>query len=366
MLNRALFPRLTQLAVAMLLPAQFFLMGINQCNPNDADGDDWTVDEGDCDDTNPNVNPDATEVCNGIDDNCDSVIDEGVMRTFYADNDGDGFGDATSTTEACTPPNGYVDNPGDCDDTKATTNPNAVEICDDVDNDCDNVPDDGLATSTYYRDMDKDGFGNAYNSVDDCAQPDGYVTNSGDCNDNNASINPTATETCDQADNNCNGTVDEGVTATYYQDADGDGYGNSTTTIQACTQPTGYSTVNTDCNDTNKNIYPGANEICDNKDQDCDGSVDEGLPTNTYYQDSDNDGYGRATSTVTACARPAGYAAVSGDCNDNNAAVNPGATEVCNSIDDDCDLSIDEGLRITYYQDSDADTYGNSSVSVSA
>jgi hypothetical protein len=72
--------------------------------------------DGDCDDTDGNVYPGATEVCNGVDDNCDGNVDEGVLQTFYLDSDGDTYGDAGTSTQACSAPSGYVSNDGDCDD----------------------------------------------------------------------------------------------------------------------------------------------------------------------------------------------------------------------------------------------------------
>jgi len=80
----------------------------------------------------------------------------------------------------------------------------------------------------------------------------------------------------------------------------------------------------------------------------------------TYYQDNDNDTYGNPSVSQTTCTgAPAGYVANNTDCNDNNSAVHPGATEVCNTIDDNCNGQIDEGVQSTFYADADNDSYGN-------
>lgn len=134
---------------------------------------------------------------------------------------------------------------------------------------------DICTTYTYYADQDNDGFGNSAIQVEACLKPDGYVTNSSDCNDNDPNIFPGAQELCDGIDNNCGGGIDEGVTSTFYLDNDGDYFG-STTSIQACFAPSGYVSNNLDCNDNNANINPDAIETCDGLDNNCVGGVDEG------------------------------------------------------------------------------------------
>ncbi|MBK8820415.1 MAG: putative metal-binding motif-containing protein [Saprospiraceae bacterium] len=106
-------------------------------------------------------------------------------------------------------------------------------------------------------------------------------------------------------------------------------------------------------------MNPGATEICNGLDDDCDGDIDEGVQ-NTYYADTDNDGYGDASVTTMACSPPNGYVADNTDCNDNNVLVNPGATEICNGLDDDCDGEVDEDVLNTFYADNDLDGYGSS------
>ena len=175
--------------------------------------------------------------------------------------------------------------------------------------------------TTWYADTDTDGFGDASNTTSACTQPAGYVANSTDCDDSNIAINPAAVEVCDGIDNDCDGSVDEGVLTTYYRDADNDGYGDSGDSQQACSAPAGYVANSTDCDDSNIAINPAAVEVCDGIDNDCDGSVDEGVLT-TWYADADSDGLGDATDSQQACSSPAGYVADSSDLCDDLAASN--------------------------------------------
>ena len=324
----------------------------------------FVADNTDCNDADAVVNPGATEVCNGIDDNCDGNTDEGVETTFYADADGDGYGDAGSTTSACSAPEGYVADNTDCNDADAAVNPGATEVCNGVDDNCDGNIDEGVET-TFYADADGDGYGDAGSSVSACSAPEGYVGDNTDCNDSDAAVNPGATEVCNGVDDNCDGNIDEGVETTFYADADGDGYGDAGSTTSACSPPEGYVTDNTDCNDADAAVNPGATEVCNGVDDNCDSNIDEGVET-TFYADADGDGYGDAGSTTSACSAPEGYVADNTDCNDGDASVNPGATEVCNGVDDNCDGNIDEGVETTFYADADGDGYGDAGSSVSA
>ena len=145
---------------------------------------------------------------------------------------------------------------------------------------------------------------------------------------------------------------------TFYLDSDGDGYGDTKKTVLACTPPKGYAKQGGDCDDSNKEIYPGALEKCNKKDDNCNYFIDEGLTKNVYYKDNDGDGFG-STSTVQDCMPPTGFVTLTGDCNDNNAAINPGATEACNEVDDNCNGFKDEGLtKKVYFKDVDGDGYG--------
>jgi hypothetical protein len=139
----------------------------------------------------------------------------------------------------------------------------------------------------------------------------------------------------------------------YYVDADGDGFGDEATGVETCAQPANTVNIGGDCDDLNDQIYPGAVEICDNEDNNCDGNTDEGLPSITYYEDLDEDGFGSNVSSVSCDSLGLGYSLVTGDCDDDNDQVYPGATEVLdNGIDENCDgmdnyVGLTEAAAIT-------------------
>ncbi len=219
--------------------------------------------------------------------------------------------------------------------------------------------------STYYQDNDEDTYGNSAVTIMACAAPFNYADIGGDCDDGNAAINPGATETCNGVDDDCDTQIDEGVLLTFYPDNDGDTYGNSAMSAQACSAPSGYIATGGDCNDGNAAINPGATETCNGVDDNCDTQIDESVLL-TFYPDNDGDTYGDSAMGSQACSAPSGYIATGGDCNDTNPSINPAATETCNGMDDNCDTQVDEGVLLTFYQDSDADTYGNLLVPIQA
>jgi hypothetical protein len=228
----------------------------------------------------------GVEVCNGIDDDCDGAVDDGIALVVdcRTDADADGFGVGATTAQCfdasriafggC--PAGYTNTPTlDCNDINPAIRPSAPEICNLVDDDCDGVADDGVQTA-YYRDVDGDFFG-AGTPVFSCFAPSGgFVANDGDCNDMNRAISPAAPELCDGIDQDCDGTADDGVTINYYLDGDGDGFGFGAPR-NACIAPPGYVANNADCNDRASMVRPGASELCDGVvDDDCDGVADDG------------------------------------------------------------------------------------------
>ena len=232
----------------------------------------------DCNDGDSEINPDVFEVCDGIDNNCSGVIDDGLpLYTYFFDFDNDGYGDALNTIDTClsVAPAGFVANADDCNDSMAEINPDIVEVCDGVDNNCSGEIDEGLPLFTYFFDSDNDGYGDFGVSLDTCIMnpPSGYVRNADDCNDAMAEINPDIVEVCDGIDNNCSGAADEGLPKNrYYLDFDNDGFGDESNFIDTCIMvpPAGFVVSFDDCNDDDASIYPGAQDIPDNGiDEDC-------------------------------------------------------------------------------------------------
>jgi uncharacterized protein (TIGR03382 family) len=265
-----------------------------------------------------------------VDDGCDDL-------------DGDGY-------ESCDDGSG-----DDCDDTDASINPGEDELCNDIDDDCDGDVDESSAVDaeTWYLDADADGYGDPAHFTTSCEAPSGYSPDDTDCDDTTAAVFPGATETCNLVDDDCDGVTDPSTSTdavTWYEDADGDGYGGTGTTA-ACTVPSGYVATSTDCDDSRATVNPGATERCNTRDDDCDGTVDEGDAADapTWYLDADGDGYGLSGVSTPSCSAPAGYSATAGDCDDGDSAFHPGATELCTDTSDyNCDGSLS-------YEDKDAD-----------
>ncbi len=229
-------------------------------------------------------------------------------------------------------------------------NPECVpveEICNGMDENCNGVADDALLFLNYYNDADADGFGDpATSPVFSCAAIAGKAADNSDCNDADNSIHPGAAEVCNALDDDCTGLSDDGLMfLNYYADTDMDGYGDMLDTgISSCSAIAGLVINNTDCNDADNTIYPGAAEICNAMDENCNGINDDGIAFAMYYTDADADTYGsNADAGISSCSVIAGASLNNLDCNDMNAAVHPGVTEICNSIDDNCNGATDDG-----------------------
>ena len=402
----------------------------------------------DCDDFRAGINPGAIEECDGIDNDCDGQADEGLREVlFFLDADSDGYGDPDTSNgiTSCAPPPGYVGNRSDCDDTNAGISPDAIEVCDEVDNNCNNLIDDQDAqldiksANVWHVDADSDSFGDGSfelgTFIQQCASPGpNFVLNAEDCDDDSDLINPNANETCNRIDDDCDKLIDDSdpdlnpaLQSLWYEDADLDGAGNPKSTTLACFQPWFYVDDNTDCDDTepcitdpapwyldgdndgfpagkptedlcagptneyilecgqgfdcddsNPFTNPLGNEICDvmtPTDNDCDGLIDDADPSLdpnfafVYYQDLDSDTFGNPDAIALGCVPPMGYVEDDTDCDDTDFDVKPGGNEVCDGIDNDCDQDIDDeddsvdlSTSSLWWSDFDGDGFGDQNV----
>jgi len=328
-----------------------------------------------------------------------------MTLVYYCDVDEDGYfskyptscsGASCSLLSGCTPnkPNA---NKADCKDMDEKINPGAKEIeGNNIDENCDGkytassgttsgstgesdqsgtTPPTTGVTYIYYCDNDKDGdYGSTQYSTKATTIPS-YCTKSvpvyPDCDDSNSNIHIGALEICDGIDNDCDKFIDEenSVGCTYYYyDGDQDGYGNFAISVCKCSKPgSSYVTNSGDCQDTQEAVHPNQIESCNQKDDNCNGQVDEGnvCGSTTYYCDEDHDGYTSSVAhscTGSNCIPSYCYSFTTTiDCNDNNFDVSPSKTETCNGIDDNCDGVIDpqdSNNCKTYFYDGDQDGYG--------
>jgi hypothetical protein len=230
-------------------------------------------------------------------------------------------------------------------------NPGAVEICNGVDDNCDGItdPPNSPGCILHYEDRDGDGYGLSNSSMCLCGPQFPYLTAfGGDCDDDDRMVNPDSEEICDGKDNDCDGITDpEGVLgcSIFYLDVDGDAWGQPDSERCLC-GPTGNwrGIFEGDCNDNDPAINPAHPEICDGKDNNCNGLTDVGaVDCIVFYQDQDNDGFGTAFPNECLCG-PQGLlrATVSGDCNDQDPSIHPDAIEICDGRDNNCSTGVDD------------------------
>jgi len=286
--------------------------GIPNCVDGDADGDGWGF-AVDCDDLDDDVHPGAVEECDAVDSDCDGDLVDG-----FVDTDGDGTPDCA---EDDSDGDGSL-NGDDCAPLDPDIFPGNVEVPDDgVDQDC-----SGADQVSCFEDEDEDGFGGgpAVLLEGDCGD---LLVDGSDCDDDDELIHPDADELCDDVDNDCDGDLDEDLEfADWFADTDGDGFGDpgqAWSDNPDCAQPEGHVADASDCDDEDAAVHPGAEEICDGADSDCDGVLEA--------DEADEDGDG-----VVPCA---------GDCDDGDPDVFRGAVEICDDgLDSDCDGAEDADL----------------------
>ncbi|MBX7190793.1 MAG: putative metal-binding motif-containing protein [Sandaracinaceae bacterium] len=293
----------------------------------------------DCNDAVRGASPAGTEVCDGLDDDCDGSIDEDVLALVFRDLDGDGHGDPAASRMACPGAGGYVALGDDCDDASAMRSPTLFEACDGIDNDCDGVADpaDAPVIVRWYLDEDGDGFGDPSRATESCAVPGpGFSLLGTDCDDADAARHPGQREQCNGLDDDCNGRPDFEIGPGDTEDDDLDGRPDA-----RCTPAPAPDRA--DCDDRDAATGGGASEICDGRDNDCDRATDEGVFSTLFYRDADADGWGNATGgTLVGCGAAVGYTERAGDCDDANVDRHPSQIEACNGTDEDCDARIDE------------------------
>lgn len=322
----------------------------------------------DCNDLVASISPEAAEDCDHFDNNCNGEIDEGKTVKRYDDPDGDGYGgiydpdDPETVTlverDVCPWEVRVTIDETDCAPEDRLISPDRDELCDGVDNNCNGEVDENVVPSTWYRDFDRDGYGNPEGGVKStCERIDhlGWSLFQGDCDDSNPLVNPGQVEICDGLDNDCQPETRFVIAPGNTEDDDGDSFADP-----LC------GTGVPDCDDENATVYPGAPELCDQIDNDCNMIVDTRTSLTSWYEDQDLDGFGVAAGVIESCEPIAGRVTKKGDCDDTESRTNPGALDDCSGlhgVDDDCDGQMDEAETPVYsFRDLDGDGYGQEEV----
>jgi len=286
-----------------------------------------TINATDCDDLDQDVHPGAVEHCDGVDENCDGVVDDdlGDGTIWFLDLDGDGFGHGDAWPCAPDWPIESADNDDDCDDLDAQVHPDQIDDCDGIDSDCDGIVDQEPAM--WFLDLDGDGFGDVDAYGFECWPPGPTEATGTDCDDAVAAVNVVATETCDGIDQDCDGNIDDDPIDGIYHfpDLDGDGFGVWSGSARKCSPSGVFVAAGGDCDDADPSVNPGAAEVCDDlEDHNCDGDTAAGCGAPEICDneiDDDLDGLI--------------------DCADRNC-FGPGCPEDCaNGFDDDGDWDVD-------------------------
>jgi hypothetical protein len=356
----------------------YIAMGSGSCAPFAGSIVNPNVGYVDCADDDPAHQLPSPEVCDGIDNDCDGFVDEGLpVALFLSDDDGDGYGDdSIDAIELCdttyaTQVRVDLSLGNDCNDTDATIHPGATEICDTLDNNCDGSfdADDPLVLASEVGDFALDLDGDRFAPLGAAAKrfclnepvpPEWvpYDPSAFDCDDTSevaASRFPGNLEVCDGIDNDCDEGIDnidplvESEGALFlWPDADSDGYASSIRAVWTCTADGYFYQMGDDCRDGDPTIHPNADELCDAIDHDCNGDPvndaagEPPIDVDQYWLDEDGDGYGATEMWICTPDDTDLYVRNGGDCNEQDAAIHPDATEVCNTTDDDCNGLIDD------------------------